>query len=148
VGAFIVEQMARHWDDAFMRIVVVTDILIIPLAIASPLMPRFEYALACQVGLSLLMMIGVTPKLAAQQMIVPNEMRAQVTAVMMFTISVLGSGLGPTIIAVVTDYFFRDESQLRYAMAWSAAIATPILLVCAIIGMRAYRHLLRDGTIA
>ena len=50
-------------------------------------------------------------------MYTPNQLRAQVTALYYFVINVLGLTLGPTLVALVTDYGFQDESALRYSIS-------------------------------
>jgi MFS family permease len=124
--------------------VVIAQICAMPLAIASPLMPTFWMALGGQLLYSTALMIGAPSQLAAMQVVTPNEMRAQINAVYMFTVGVIGSGFGPTIIALVTDYLFHDESQLRYAMVTSTAVAMPIALFCTWRAMKAYGPLYRE----
>ena len=46
---------------------------------------------------------------AGLQEIVPSEMRAQSSAVYLFVINMIGLGLGPTAVALMTDYVFRDD---------------------------------------
>lgn len=52
-------------------------------------------------------------------------MRAQISAVYLFTISVIGNGLGPLLVALVTDFLLQDENMLRYSMAFFAAVMAP-----------------------
>ena len=49
-------------------------------------------------------------------------MRAQIVAFYYFTLNVVGFFVGPTSVALVTDYYFRDESQLRYSLATVATV--------------------------
>jgi MFS family permease len=147
IGSFVVERMGRRWDDAYMRLVLISDLIMIPIAIAIPLMPTFGGAVTCQAALSLMLMVSIPARTAATQLITPNEMRAQINAVFMFTIGVIGTGLGPYLLAAITDYAFQDETQLRYAMMSVAAVATPVCAICAAFALRAYRAMLRDGRI-
>ena len=34
----------------------------------------------------------------------------------LFTVNLIGIGLGPTVVAILTDYWFRDPAALRYSM--------------------------------
>jgi MFS family permease len=114
--------------DANMRIVLWVAFISIPLSIAGPLMPSFELALACSLA-NLTLTIAAAPcQLAAMQVMTPNELRGQVNALYMFTLSVLGQGLGPTVVALMTDYLFQSEADLRYAMVTAAAVAGPVTL--------------------
>lgn len=61
---------------------------------------------------------GVAP--AALQQLAPANMRGQATALYLFFNNMIGLGLGPTLVALCTDYLFRDD----HAVGWS------MLIVC------------------
>ncbi len=143
IGAWVAERMHRRWDDSHLRLAVVAHALTMPFYILSPLMPTPQLALGCQFVMGILMMASAPSQLSAMQIITPNEMRAQVNAIYMVTISVLGNGLGPSVVAFMTDYIFRAESDLRYAMLTLAAICTPISLICLILTVKPYGRLYR-----
>ena len=46
---------------------------------------------------------------AALQVVTPNEMRGQITAIFLFIFNLVGYGLGPIYIALMTDYLFGKE---------------------------------------
>jgi len=144
IGAFMSERMHRRWDDSHLRLVVGVHALTLPVYILSPLMPNVTLALGCQVLSGLLTMVSAPSSLAAMQIITPNNMRAQVNAAYMITISVIGTGLGPTVVALITDYMFSAESELRYAMVTLAAIAAPLALACQWLAMKPYGRLHRQ----
>ncbi len=75
------------------------------------------------------------------QIITPNRMRAQVNALYMITISVIGNGLGPSVVALMTEHLFHAETQLGTAMMTLAAICTPISLLCLILTVKPYGRL-------
>jgi MFS family permease len=66
----------------------------------------------------------VLPELA------PAEGRGQVIAVFQFLGYVLGLGLAPTLIALVTDQVLRDEQKVNLSMM---AVALPCLLLSALL---------------
>ena len=146
IGAFVAERMHRRWSDSHLRLATIVHALTMPISILSPLMPTFQLALACQFVAGILMMVSAPSTLAAMQIITPNEMRAQVNAVYMVTISVIGQGLGPTLVALMTDYVFRSDADLRYALVTAAAIATPITLLCLFLTLKPYGRLCRQVT--
>ena len=146
IGAWVAERMHRRWSDSHLRLVVIIHLLTLPISILSPLMPTFQLALACQLVAGILMMVSAPSLLSAMQIITPNEMRAQVNAVYMVTISVIGQGLGPSVVALMTDNLFRAESELRYAMVALAVIASPITLICSFLAMKPYGRLYRQIT--
>ena len=61
---------------------------------------------------------------AALQIATPGRLRGKATAVYMIVLSVLGTILGPIIIAAFTDRLFQDEAMLGQSMALFAGITT------------------------
>ena len=80
-----------------------------PFAILYPLMPTPYLALALHSLNTVLILIGTGPQNAALQVIVPNEMRGQVTALFLH-LHADRVRVGPTVVALITDYVFHDES--------------------------------------
>jgi MFS family permease len=62
----------------------------------------------------------------AIQMIAPNRMRGQLTAMFLFVINLVGLGFGPLLIGVLTDYVFANESQLHYSLVGVAIATLPL----------------------
>ena len=46
----------------------------------------------------------------------PNPMRGQASAVYLFIINMIGLGLGPTTVAVCTQYLFRRDDAVNYSL--------------------------------
>jgi len=138
-GAMLSERLARKGHaDANMRIVLWANIGSIPLSIMSPLMPNFELALGISLMSTFLTIASAPSLLAAMQVVTPNELRGQINALYLFTLSVLGQGLGPTVVALMTDYVFQAEADLRYAMVTMAALAGPISLALIWMAVKPY----------
>ncbi len=112
-----------------------------PIYIFTPLLPNATLALGLQFVMGILMIAAAPSQLAAMQIITPNPMRAQVNAIYMITISVIGNGLGPSVVALMTDFLFHSEVHLGLAMMTLAAICTPISLVCLILTVKPYGRL-------
>jgi MFS family permease len=64
------------------------------------------------------------------QEVVPNNMRAQAVAVFQILSNVVGMGFGPIVMAMVTEYLFRDDMMIGTAVA-------SVSLVCAVLGLLA-----------
>lgn len=70
--------------------------------------------------------------ISALQQVTPNEMRGQLSAVYLLIVNFLGIGFGPTLVALITDYGFGDDSALGYSLAivgGGASIAAALLLL-------------------
>jgi MFS family permease len=64
------------------------------------------------------------------QEVAPGNMRAQAVAVFQILSNVVGMGFGPIVIAMVTEYVFRDEMMIGYAVA-------SVSLICVVLGFLA-----------
>lgn len=138
-GGWLAERWARQGrDDANMRVVLLAAVAHMPFAIAYALMPDPYLALAMSSLNAVLILIGTGPQNAALQVIVPNEMRGQVTALFLFLFSMIGLGIAPTVVALITDFVFRDESSLRYSIATLHAVLAPAAAIVFWRGLGAY----------
>ncbi len=86
------------------------------------------------------MPFGAAP--AAIQEIVPNEMRGQTSAVYLFIVNLIGLGVGPTAVALVTDYVFANDLALRWSMLIVGTAANLIAIGFLTAGLRPYRETL------
>jgi MFS family permease len=77
---------------------------------------------------------------AALQLITPNELRGQMTAVYFFIANLIGLGLGPTAVALITDYVIGDPLALGLSIATLAAVAGPLSAMVLGTGLRHYRQ--------
>jgi len=57
---------------------------------------------------------GIAP--AAIQQMMPNAMRGQASALYLFIINMIGMGLGPTAVAVCTQYLFRRDDAVNLSL--------------------------------
>jgi MFS family permease len=83
------------------------------------------------------------PQNAALVMITPNQMRAQASALYFFLYNLIGSGLGPLLVAGFTDYIFGAESALRYSLSLHLAILSPLSACIIWFGLKSYGETVR-----
>jgi MFS family permease len=139
LGAALAEYFVRKGRaDAMLRCVFISQVVSLPLAIAMPLMPTPWLAFGMGFLASVIGSMSAPGQNSAIQIITPNEMRGQINAVYLFSISVIGGGLGPTVVALITDFVFVDESMLRYSMALFAAVVGPIGAVLIWLAIKPY----------
>jgi MFS family permease len=148
LGLFLGTMLAEHFlrrkrDDAMLRVCLYSHVLAVPFAVAMPLMPNPWLAFAMGILAATAAGMSAPGQNSAIQIITPNEMRGQVSAVYLFGISVIGGGLGPTAIALITDFVFQDEMKLRYAMSLFAAIVGPIGILLTWLAMKPYAAAIR-----
>jgi MFS family permease len=96
-----------------------------PFAVLFPLAPTPEISLVLLAGLNFFAGFPFAGGYAALQELTPNRMRAQVTAAMLLIVNLVGGGLGPTLIAVFTDFLFRDPHALPHALSLAAVLMFP-----------------------
>jgi MFS family permease len=130
----------RGYADANMRVNLISTLLMVPAAALYPLMPSAWMSLAVFAVYSFLSSLGPGPANAALQTITPNQMRAQVASIYLVIFNLVGGGLGPLLVAFMTDRVFGSGASLRYSLALTAAVLGP--LACAIFayGMKPYRQ--------
>jgi len=139
-GGYLADWLQkRGHDDAIMRATFYSGIMIIPCAVLTPLMPTPWLAVAGLAVTTFLMALPQGLPGAALQLIAPNALRAQMTAVYFLVNSLVASGLGPTVYALVTDYVFKDPARLGYSMALVSAVVMPLGTVFAWLALRPYR---------
>lgn len=81
---------------------------------------------------------------AAIQEIMPNPMRGQASALYLLVITLIGLGVGPTAVAMVTQYGFGFDGALRYSLFIVTGTALVIAAVLLTIGLKHYRKSLED----
>jgi MFS family permease len=126
-GAYLAERWTKQGQtDAYMRVVVWSSALLCPAAVAFPLMPTdtAAVALAALSGFIAAWVLG--PQNAALQIITPNQMRGQISAVWLFIFNVIGFGCGPFVVSFFTDFVFKDEARVGWSLATVAAIIGPL----------------------
>jgi MFS family permease len=83
------------------------------------------------------MPFGVGP--AAIQQMMPNTMRAQATALYLFVINLIGLGLGPTLVAILTEDVFRDKNAVHYSLLVVGVISYVSAAILLWLGLKPYR---------
>jgi len=137
-ATWLTEKLAKTRDDANMRVVAIGYTLSPIFVVIGPLMPDPWLAIACASFAFLIQIGGAVPQNAALQSVTPNEMRGQVTALYLFVFAIIGMGLGPTFIAVFTDFIFGDEQKLHYSLSVSAVIMAPLAAWIMWLGVKPY----------
>jgi MFS family permease len=76
---------------------------------------------------------------AALHEITPNQMRGQVAAIYLFSLSFLGMGFGPTIVALFTDSVFASDMALGKSLAATIAIIAPFSAIVLWLSRKPYK---------
>jgi MFS family permease len=139
LGSALSEWLTKKgYVDANMRVTLIAIVGGTPCAILYPLMPTPELAVGVLALQWFFAMLSPGPQNAALQIITPNQMRGQVTALFLFVFNVIGFGAGPTVIALLTDYVFRGEDMLRYSLCTAACVLGPLAALIVWSGLKGY----------
>jgi MFS family permease len=140
LGGWLADTMYRNGHkDAHAKATFYAVLVMAPASVAIPLMPSGELAVALLVPSSIAGASATATGAAALMIIAPNQMRAQASAVYYFVINLLGLNLGPTAVALFTDYVFADEAALRYSISIVSAIAGTIGMVFIVMSFKHFR---------
>lgn len=77
---------------------------------------------------------------AAIQEIMPNQMRALSSAIYFFILNFIALGFGPTLVAVFTDYFFKDENMVGYSLSLLGLVSGVLALACFYFGQKPHHE--------
>jgi MFS family permease len=102
--------------------------------------PTAEVALALLVFSTFLSSFPVSLIITALQAVSPNQLRGQLTSIYYFIANILGVASGPTVIALLTDYVYRDELAVGRSLATASAVITPIVVIILAFGRAGLRE--------
>ncbi len=130
LGGFLGDRWARRDQRWYCWICSISLVLSLPFSTAAYLQGNGYAALACYLVPAFLSPVYNAPTYAMTQSLVPLRMRAAAAAVLLFILNMIGMGLGPSAVGLLSDAlnptFGRDA--LRYALLvtmfvnlWAAA---------------------------
>jgi MFS family permease len=105
-----------------------------------PLLPKAEWALLAIFLPSFALSAPFGAATAAIQEIMPNQVRALASSIFLFILNLIGIGLGPTSVALITDKIFHDENAIRYSLVCLFLVAGTLNLVCTLFALKPYRE--------
>lgn len=143
-GGLFAGWMISRWtkkglSDAPFRSGATGMCIVTPLGVAAPLMPNVEltvlfYALFLSVS-----GVGWTSSAVAIQAMTPPNLRAQVSAIYFFVVTIVTIMLGPLMIGVFNDYVFQSAAAVNKSMALLGAIAGFGSAALIALGMKSFR---------
>ena len=138
-GGWVADRLAATGRrDAILRAALIGILCGVPFLLITPLLHDARLATLTLGAAVFFMAYPQGLPAAALQVITPNPLRAQMTAIYFFVGNLIASGLGPTIPALLNDYVFRDPAQLRYALFSVEAVVLPASVLFLYFGLRPY----------
>ena len=147
-AGWLSDRMTRAGhQDAQLRVAAFSFFACGAFGAAAPLMPDGRLALALIAPAMFLANVPIPCAGTALQLILPNRARAQVTALYIMIISLVGIGIGPVVIGFMTDRVFVAPADIRYALAIVVGVAAPVMTVLLLAALRPYRRLRADAAV-
>ncbi len=139
-GGWLADMLYRRGHkDAHVKATFFGVLLMVPPAAIVPLMPSGELAIAVMLPGAIGGAAATATGAAALMMIAPNQMRGQASAIYYFVLNLLGLTIGPTAVALLTDYVFADEAALRYSISIVSAVAGVIGMTFIVMSFKHFR---------
>lgn len=132
--------VGRNIRSARILILPLAALLAIPAALLFALAPSEHIALAGYAGtiLCLASLSSIGP--AALQDLFPPHLRGRGAAVYQLVANLVGLGLGPTLVALCTDYAFGDDLQLDLSLATTVPVMLLAAVAAGVIGLAPYHR--------
>lgn len=120
--------------------------LSLPTAMGSLFVSSVELSISLLLLTSILWGVSIGPIVAAQTSVVPARVRSTAGGINIFFTSVLGFGLGPFVVGVLSDVFAPSlgSESLRYALLAPASVI-PLMVLALIASGRALPNDLKDA---
>jgi MFS family permease len=125
IGGWVSDRLlTRGHVDAPVRVAVWVMLALVPLVFITPLLPDARWVIASLAVVSLLFgMLNGLPGTSLQS-VVPNQLRGQIVAAYFLIGTMMSLGIGPTIVAFVSDTVLGGPAKIGVALAVVGAIAT------------------------
>src|ERR1700687_1573811 len=136
LGGYVASRWFTDNERGQMRMSAVTVALHVPLFVAFLTLPQRYQALMAMVPLIIVFGFFLGPTYVLMQRLVVDEMRATMLAVVMLLANLIGMGIGPQAVGILSDVLMpvAGSESLRYAM-----------LIMSFVGLWAAFHFWRVG---
>lgn len=131
----------RGHRDATIRTGLIAALGCLPFIALAPLQPSAYSALGLMALFWFFATAGFGAGVAALQYVTPPRMRGVASAIYLFSGNLIGVGIGPTLVALITDYAFQDELQLRYSIVCVGVSSAFLSAIFLTLTLRPYREI-------
>jgi len=139
-GGWMTDRLtARGVTDAPLRVAAYGYIGVMLFGGAAPLMPTPWLALALLAPATFMGTMPYPLAGTAIQLITPNRLRGQMSALYMLVINVVGLGLGPLVIGLFSDFVFTERAGVRYSLALVNFACAPLAFVLLLLALPHFR---------
>lgn len=131
--------------DAQIRAAMIGILLSWPMGTLSTLVGDAYLALALTAGAMFFSTFVYPLAASAIQVITPNRMRGQASAVYLTAINLVGLGLGPLLVGLMNDFGFTSPEGVRYSLAVINAITPPLMALLLFLGLKPFAAAVKEA---
>jgi MFS family permease len=144
LGLYLGGWLSERWQkrgmiDAPLVVAFPCAIGILLFLVPAMLMPTAAWSLALIGPGFFFLVLPMGTAGAALQLIFPNQVRAQVSALYLFILNLGGLTLGPLMPGVFADYLFKDPKMIGAGLSLTMAVAGVLMLVVISVTRGPYR---------
>jgi predicted MFS family arabinose efflux permease len=125
LGGYAATRWFSNNERGQMRLTAVTAGFLVPCYVAFLTLPQKSQALSALIPLMIVFSIFVAPTYTLLQRLVADEMRATAMAVLLLLVNLIGMGIGPQMVGLISDLLtpLAGSDSLRYAMLVMSLVA-------------------------
>jgi len=138
-GKLVERLLASGRKDSPIAAQILAVVLCIPFAVLTPLVEG-RWAIVLLGGLCFVFGLMHALPVVSVQLVVPNQLRARAAAVYFLVSNFIAVGLGPVIVAMVSDYLLKDSAKIGLALAIVSVLAGTVSLLLFAITLGPYRR--------
>lgn len=135
-GGLLADRLQQRGKPAARITALCIVSLLAPFTLLAPLLPTPYAILPVYTLFVALTSAAFSTGIAAIQDVVPNRLRGLAVSIQAFLYTIIGLGLGPSLVALATDHLWRDPARVGWSIV---TVAIPAVLVASLLLSRARR---------
>ena len=132
--------LARGYTDAKLRVGIIAALGNLVCGAIYTLAPNAALSVAALVPYNFFASFAFGAATAAVQEVTPNRMRAQVGALYLSVVTLVGLGLGPSIVGILTSVVYGRDAAVRYSLLWVTVVGLAGAATLLAAGLAPYRR--------
>lgn len=126
-GPLLGRWFARRGRDApSLRVAVTAAMALVPVSILLPMAPTYALGLIAAGVATFFFSLPQAMGASALQTASPPLMRGVAAAIYVFLVATIGLGVAPTLVALLTDYVFRDPAMVGWSLGAVCTISSVV----------------------
>jgi len=140
-GGWLIDRIQkRGYSDATFRVGIAAAVMLLPLSILATTVSSASLAVAIFCPFVFCASIPIVAAPATLQMVAPNQMRAQLSAVWMLAMNLIATAAGPTLVGFFTVYVYRNDMAVGSSVAVINGVCAPLAGLLLWSAIRPFRN--------